>query len=129
MSTLDRCLVSKNPNGTISITSFIREAMRRDETEDQFIERIRLQLEEIKPQRKNLPYFIVSKQVIRDAVSSSAKGHKRRLRINANNKIVVDESVKTQDEINLERLNSLKSKLMSAQPLTEDEAKFLLRMK
>jgi len=103
--------------------------MRRDETEDQFIERIRLQLEEIKPQRKNLPYFIVSKQVIRDAVSSSAKGHKRRLRINANNKIVVDESVKTQDEINLERLNSLKSKLMSAQPLTEDEAKFLLRMK
>ena len=126
-TTFDKRAVFVLPDGRINIVSFIIEAKRLDETFEVFMAR---ELEKIKmklPAMANLPYFVKTKQEIVDAIGTHPSRKKRSLRCTQTGDFYHDMTYKTPKEVDDELKESARVKLISGTPLTDQEARRLLK--
>jgi len=125
MSTLDKVILWRNPDGTVRATYFIREAIKNDETEDQFIERQVDYLRKSHSDFTDLRTFPSTKEDITDQLQKP-KGHWERLRMDPDGTLKIDETIKTKEEVRLEKKQGAIDKL-KAIGLSDDEINAMLR--
>ena len=128
MSMLDKVKVWRHEDGGISITYFNKDAMKKDETEDSFIERSVSELMSKFEKYKKMQSFDSTRKEINQLRKSSPRAAIGRIKCSNTGVLTIDESVKLEAEDHREIMTAAKEKL-KAIGLSDDEAAFAVERK
>lgn len=121
MATLNKRLIALHPNGSFTTVVFMADAMLPGETEDEFINRETLRLnqdQEFEAATKH----VVTKETLQSIVNTHPQKNKRAVRCSADKKFTLDLTYKSPAQLQEEQITTIKSKLVSGTPLTQEEA-------
>lgn len=131
---LEKVVVWENPDGTIAVTYFVKDAIRKDrngnpiETEEQFINRACEKLITANPHFGNQAKRIKQKQEVQSFMNSLTVEDSFRIKIKPNGDLFVDKNHKTDKEKVEEKKNLIRQKLKANNPnLTDEELILLVR--
>lgn len=124
MPTLDKVLIVRNIDGTFSRTFFIKEAIPKGKTEDEFI------ASETKRVLDNLgnpnEFFIKNKSDLKLISSQAINNKKRSIRCDKNGNLFIDANYKSPKEILDENKSVIRQKLKSGELLNDNDIDILL---
>src|SRR3990167_6161414 len=113
MSSLQKCLIWKEPSGKLRFTSFFAEGMKKNETEDEFITRSIAKMEEDRPVYKTYQRFFSTKSEIKSFLNLSPIKDMGKLRIHPNGELYFDESIISDKDKREALRTSIRSKLLT----------------
>jgi len=117
-NSLDKFIVWVQPDSSLSITTLDTSSKRVNETEDEFIARSIAKLQEIES-FKNLTYKVLN----RSELPINPIIGRWRLK---NDRVIYDDTVILQSEINKQKKDALIAKLKSQLSLSDDEVSLIL---
>jgi hypothetical protein len=112
--------VWKRPDGSVAVTHFNFNMKREDETDEQFMKRVTDKL------KHEHPEFVGYEEHEKESSDLPDRAQRSKWRMQANGKLEVDNSIELPEEARARILASAKAKLKAGQPLTEEEANFLI---
>lgn len=123
---LDKVIIWRHHNGNIAVTSLLSSGKRKDETEEEFIQREITKLKSARESLNNASFFIKNRSEVKYAILQHPDSKKRSLRIDPAGNFYHDMNYKTFDEIKRERKNSVRKKLETLGILNEDDIDLIL---
>ena len=120
-------MVWVHPDGSISISCFMKNAMKPDEDELTFINRESNRIKNNNPKLANSKMFIKEKSWNNTLVTTSVYKNKNKISAKHTGLLFYDEWFLTDQEKLINETNALKNKLKTSLSLTDKELKILLR--
>ena len=111
MSSLDKHVVLRRPDGSFITMTFISEGRQQGETDAQFIEREYNKLITERPSFAMFQRFDMMRADIKSAIDKTPQKSKRYLRCDATGKLSHDPTIKTPMDLRAERISSARIKL------------------
>lgn len=106
---LNKAHVWENSDGTVSVTYFLKEAMRQGESEADFIGRSIQKIKDSRPEMAALPGRVKNISEIKQIVAN--RNDRQKLKMKANGDLYIDASHKTKEEKRNEKLSATKARL------------------
>ena len=128
MGILNKVKLWRATDGTFAITCFVKEGMKKGETEEAFILRSTEYLKRKHAVLNSMQEIDSTRDALKDAVRSNPNGGSHKLRARADGTLFLDHNAKTEEEIRSEKEGVVRGKL-SGLGLTSDEVDFILKKK
>lgn len=126
MAMMDKVIIWRRPDGTFETQYIIKESKPNDLSDDEYIDQL-INRALSNPNYANKQVFIKPKSELKNSVLSVSDKNRRRLKINSSGQFSEDRQFQTADELMALKKSTIKGKLVSGIPLSENEADFMLR--